>query len=204
MYAIYTLRDTMRVPPTSFGGNLKKAVLELLQEEYEGLVDEDVGVIISVISVDSVGSGKVIPGDSGAYYKTDFNALVYKPDMHEVIEGSVSEVMEFGAFVRIGPIDGLVHVSQIMDDYINHDAKSNAFIGKKTGNKLGNEDDVVARVVTISLKGTISGSKIGLTMRQPFLGKTEWIKQDEIEAKKAAKKSDGKKPASRKGSGSKK
>ncbi len=110
--------------------------------------------------------------------------LVYKPLMHEIVEGNISEVTEFGAFIRISPIEGLIHVSQIMDDFINYDAKMPGFVGRKTSKKLTVEDEVLARVVTISLKGNIQNSKIGLTMRQPFLGKEGWEKTEE---KKGAK-----------------
>jgi DNA-directed RNA polymerase subunit E' len=76
-----------------------------------------------------------------------------------------------------------------MDDYINYDAKLPGFIGKKTDKKLVPEDNVLARIVTVSLKGDTSSSKVGLTMRQPFLGKADWAKIDE----KAVKEGKGKK-----------
>jgi len=54
----------------------------------------------------------------------------------------------------------------------------------------------------VSLKDRISDSKIGLTMRQPYLGKLEWLEEDKKEAKKkqqekekAAKKEGKKEPA---------
>ena len=52
-----------------------------------------------------------------------FKLLSFYPEMHEVVEGEVVEVTDFGAFVRIGPEDALLHVSQIMDDYISFDEK---------------------------------------------------------------------------------
>jgi len=70
-----------------------------------------------------------------------------------------------------------------MDDYINYDAKLPGFTGKETKKKLTTKDIVLARIVTISLKGTISSSKIGLTMRQEGLGKSDWSKIDEKEKK---------------------
>ncbi len=44
--------------------------------------------------------------------------LTYMPFVEEVVAGEVTELAEFGAFVRIGPIDGLVHVSQITNDFL--------------------------------------------------------------------------------------
>ncbi len=179
MYCLCKISDTVGVPPKEFGSGLDSALLKIVQEQYEGIVDEDLGVIVAVTKVDKKGDGKVIPGDGSAYYPSEITMLVYKPEIHELVEGNVSEVTEFGAFVRIGPIEGLVHVSQIMDDFINYDAKLPGFVGKKSRKKLSVEDKVVARIVTVSLKGNIQNSKIGLTMRQPLLGKDEWQKVDE-------------------------
>ncbi len=185
MYSMVKMKEMVRVPPKAFGEKLKGAVLKIVQEEYEGVVDEDVGVIIAVTDVENIGEGKVVPGDGSAYYEAVLSMIVYKPIIQEVVEGFVSEVTEFGAFLRISPIEGLVHVSQIMDDYINFDAKIPAFVGKKTERKLAMEDSVLARIVTVSLKDSISNSKIGLTMRQPFLGKEDWRRSDEKAGKKA-------------------
>lgn len=184
MYSVVKVREKIRVPPKMLGGKLKDSVLEIVREGYEGIVDDDVGLVISVTNADNIGEGKVVLGDGAAYYEADLEMVVYKPLMHEVVEGNISEITEFGAFVRISPIEGLIHVSQIMDDFINYDAKMPGFVGKKTGRKLTVDDEVLARIVTISLKGNIQNSKIGLTMRQPFLGKPNWEKAED---KKAAK-----------------
>lgn len=188
MYSLVKVRETIRVPPKEFSSNLKEAILKIVQEDYEGLVDEDLGVVIAVTGVEKIGEGKIVPGDAAAYHEALLSLLVYKPVLQEVIEGFVSETTEFGAFVRISPIEGLVHVSQIMDDYINYDAKLPGFIGKKTGKRLVSDDTVLVRIVTVSLKDTISNSKIGLTMRQPLLGKEEWQRMDEKSRKKEEKK----------------
>ncbi len=184
MYYLCTLADTVRVSPDKFGGDLKKTVLEILQKEYEGLLDEDLGIVTVIVEVNDLGDGKVVPGDGAAYYDATFKTLVYKPEIQEVVEGIVSEITEFGAFVRIGPLEGLVHVSQIMDDYINYDPKLPGFVGRDSGRKLTLNDTVLTRIVTVSLKGSIQSSKIGLTMRQDGLGKPDWPK---FEVKKKEK-----------------
>ena len=170
------VRDTVRVPPNRFEKDLNKVILELVQKDYEGLVDTDMGVVVAVTSAKKAGEGKVIPGDGAAYYSVEMNLLAYKPSVQELVEGFVSEVAEFGAFVKIGPVEGLIHVSQIMDDYINHDAKLPGFVGRDSRRALKLNDNVLARVVSVSMKSTVAESKIGLTMRQPGLGKKEWAK----------------------------
>jgi len=53
-----------------------------------------------------------------------------------VIEGEVVEIADFGAFIRVGPIDALLHVSQLMDDYISYDENKEYSWAKKRGENL--------------------------------------------------------------------
>lgn len=196
MYMLHTVEDTVRVPPSEFGDNMSKNMLNLVRKEYEGILDEDLGIVVTVTGVTDIGEGKIVPGDAAAYYTAKLHMLMYKPQIHEVTEGIVSEVTEFGAFVKIGPIEGLIHVSQIMDDYINYDEALPGFSGKDTTKVLKVKDPVLARIVSVSIKDSISNSKIGLTMRQLGLGKEEWLKIDEKKAKeKKDKAAAGKKNA---------
>ncbi len=49
-------------------------------------------------------------------------------------------------------------------------------MGEKTRRILKIGDQVRARIISVSVSG--AALKVGLTMRQPFLGKLEWIKED--------------------------
>lgn len=196
MFYSTVINDKVRVPPKKLGTKIKSALIDICKEDYEGRIDQDHGVVISVTGINAVGEGHVIPGDGSVYYEAEIEMLTYKPILHEVVRGTITESTEFGAFVRVGPIEGLIHVSQLMDDFINFDAKLPGFVGKKTEKKVVVEDDVLAKIVTISMKGEVSNSKIGLTMRQPFLGKAEWIGIDaKLEEKKDAKKKEKKEEA---------
>jgi DNA-directed RNA polymerase subunit E' len=152
-------------------------------------VDEDIGVILAVTNVKEIGEGKIIWGDGGVYVDTTFDVLTYLPVVQEVVDGYVTDITEFGAFVRIGPLDGLVHVSQVMNDFVRYDPSIPAFIGKETERTLQLEDKVRARIVTVAMRDSIADTKVGLTMRQPGLGKWEWIEEDK---KKAAQEKEGK------------
>jgi DNA-directed RNA polymerase subunit E' len=188
MYKAYEIKDTVRVPPKNFGLPLKESVLKALREKYENKVDHDMGVILSINDVKEVGPGRIIPGDGASYHNVEFEMLSFNPKVQEVVTGKVSEIAQFGAFIRIGPIDGLVHVSQVTDDFISYNEKTGTLVGKESGKILKEGDEVKARIVTLSIKPVTTDSKIGLTMRQPFLGKIEWIEKEKKTKKKKTKK----------------
>ncbi len=184
MFELVKIEDTVRVPPERFDEPRKEAVLDILRNSYEGLIDNDLGVILSIIDVEKVETGKVVMGEAASFHNVTFNALVYKPMLHEITPGEVVEIVDFGAFVRLGAMDGLAHVSQVTDDYINHDPKKNALIGKETNRRLTEGDRVRVRVVSVSMTKGERG-KIGLTMRQPGLGKFEWIEEERKEGEES-------------------
>ena len=190
MYLVSKIEDTVRIPPSRFGDPLENVAVEILNESYVGKIDKKLGLMVTVKEIEELGTGKVIMGDGAAYHDVLFTALFFKPELHEIVEGEVIEITEFGAFIRIGPMDGLVHVSQVTDDYINYDGKRGALIGKESKKSLEEGNKVRARIVALSLKGKSSKeTKIGLTMRQPGLGRLEWIDEEKNKKKPAKGKS---------------
>jgi DNA-directed RNA polymerase subunit E' len=182
MYKIVTAEDRVRVPPEKFSLPVKESVKAALADKLEGVLDPKIGSIVMVVGVDSVGEGKIVAGDPAVHYQTTFRVLAYRPEMHELVSGVVIDNAEFGSFVRVGPMDGLVHISQIMDDYVSYDGKSSVFVGKESKRVLKEGDKVRARVIAVSFTDQ---NKLGLTMRQPGLGCVNWIEEDK---KKALKK----------------
>jgi len=176
MYRVYTILDSVRVPPDMFSMRREEAVMQILREKYERRMDSDLGVILSVGNVLGIRGGHVVPGDGAAYYDATFDVLTYYPDINEVVEAEATEVVEFGAFLSLGPIEGLAHLSQITDDVMRLDRKSGQLLGKNSKRVLKKGDIVKARVITASIKPTVLETKIGLSMRTPGLGKEEWVK----------------------------
>ncbi len=194
MYLVSKIEDTVRIPPNKFRDPLEDVAVEILNESYVGKIDKKLGLMVTVKEIEEIGTGKVIMGDGAAYHDVLFTALFFKPELHEIVEGEVIEITEFGAFIRIGPMDGLVHVSQVTDDYINYDGKRGALIGKESKKSLEEGNKVRARIVALSLKGKSSKeTKIGLTMRQPGLGRFEWIDEEKNKKKPTKKPTKGKK-----------
>jgi DNA-directed RNA polymerase subunit E' len=177
MFLKITLNNIVRIPPTLFGTDISDAAFSILSDQFNGQIYENIGFIIVVIDVLDVGDGKILHGDACTYHTVKCTVLCYMPELHEIVEGTVVEVVEFGCFVRLGPSDALVHVSQICDDFIQFENMSQRFLGKES-NKILTVDDVVrGRVIAVSMGSGRSG-KLGLTMRAPFLGKIEWINEE--------------------------
>ena len=202
MYTLVRIRDTVRIPPHLFGEDLNKVVEETVQKAFEGTIKKDHGIIVVVDNVKAQGDGIIIHGDGGMYQKVEFDALTFNPILQEITDAIICEVVEFGAFCHIGPFDALIHMSQIMNDYVEVDAGNERIVGKENKRVLKVGDSVRARIVAVSLNElSARESKIGLTMRQPSLGVHEWIHEPEPEDKreKETKKKDEKKKKKKKG-----
>jgi DNA-directed RNA polymerase subunit E' len=188
MFKLITLQDTIRIPPETFGNPLEKVGRDQVKTKYEGIVDEELGYVIAVTNVEVSPIGKIIPGDGATYHKVTFSLLTFYPVIQEIVEGDVVEIADFGAFVRIGPVDALLHVSQLIDDYMSYDEKQGVLLGKETKRKLTSGDQLRVRITAVSLGRAGSSGKIGVTARQPFLGKLEWLKLDASKTKEAPEK----------------
>ena len=188
IFKLFTIEGKIEIPPFLFDQEKETSARIILSEDYEGIITRDFGFIIAVVDVLDVGKGIIIPGNANTFHEVQFTILTFKPTVSEVVEGTVVEIVDFGSFIRLGPLDGLVHVSQICDDYISYEQVGNRFIGKETGKILEVNDQVRAKIIAVSL-GTGRSGKLGLTMRQKYLGKDDWI-QGDIEDEYASQQED--------------
>ena len=181
-------KDHIRVPPDLFNLAVEDAVVKRIKKKYEGFISKELGVVIDVNGVKSIGEGIIIPGDGASYYDAEFELLTFKPEMQEAVLGKIKDIADFGAFINLGPIEGMIHVSQTMDDFVSF-SKDKVLSGKETKKTLKVGDKCRARIIAVSFKD-VTNPKLGLTMRQPFLGRIDWIEED---AKKGEPEEKGKK-----------
>ena len=185
MFYITEVEDHIRVEPKLFGIPTIDAVEKQLRETYADYYDKEFGKVVAVIDVLGVGEGVIIPVDGAVYYVSRFKLLTWRPELHEIVYGVIAEITTFGAFIDMGMLRGMIHISQTMEDYVSF-SKSNTLLGKSSKRTLKQGDLCIARIVAISHKG--EDPKIGLTMRQPGLGKIEWIKEDQTRKERDDKK----------------
>lgn len=184
MFSLIILEDTVRIPPEKFDKALEIVTHEELSGKFEGIVNNELGFVVAVTNMEVAPVGRVIPGDGATYHSVSFTLLSYSPEVQEIVEGEVVEVEDFGAFIRVGPIDALLHVSQVIDDFVSYDERRGTLMAKNTGRLLQQGDTIRGRITVVSLGRGGSSGKIGMTMRQPFLGKIEWIAEDAEAARK--------------------
>jgi len=65
-----------------------------------------------------------------------------------------------------------------MDDFISFDERQGILLGKETGRTIQRNDVFRVRIVAVSFPKGRSSGKIGVTARQPMLGKLEWIEEE--------------------------
>ncbi|MEM3412130.1 MAG: DNA-directed RNA polymerase [archaeon] len=179
MYYEVTIEDVVRLDPARFNEPIKEAVLKILKNTYEGKIDKDLGLIVAITEIEEIEDGLLVPDDPGSFHKTKFKMICFKPELHEIIRGYITNITEYGAVVRFGPMDGFMHISQIADDFISYNGKTQSLTGKQKKINLQAGDVVIAKIIAVSLKNNVAESKINLTMRQPGLGKIEWLKEVE-------------------------
>jgi DNA-directed RNA polymerase subunit E' len=176
MYYAITVKDHIRVPPTEFDKELDLAVISQVKEKFSGFISKELGYVIDVIKLKEVDEGIIIPGDGAAYYKASFELLIFIPELQEVVYGKIKDITDFGAFISLGPVEGMIHIGQTMNDFVSF-SKEKSLQGKETSRHLKVDDHCFARIIAVSFKD-ISSPKIGMTMRQEGLGKPEWVSVD--------------------------
>src|SRR4030042_5931528 len=100
MFYLLEVEDYIRVEPKLFGLPTTEAVDKQIRETYANYYDKELGKVVAVVEVLEVGEGVLIPGDGAAYYLSKFKLIVWKPELQELVYGEISEITNFGAFIK--------------------------------------------------------------------------------------------------------
>ncbi len=74
----------------------------------------------------------------------------------EVFAGSISSVVPFGIFVALDGVfvEGLVHVSELGQDYFHFDEKTHAMVGERSGRRFRLSDRVRVQLVRVDMEAS--------------------------------------------------
>ncbi|MCH2268013.1 DNA-directed RNA polymerase [Candidatus Thalassarchaeum betae] len=180
MYSLVTRDDTIRIPAEYIrqGRKLEDHIDELALDAFEGRFDENEDYTLLTFDHEAVGRGKIIHGDGAIYQNVRFKALIFTMENNEVVDGAVSEISEYGAFVRIGPVEALLHKSQILDEPVQVNLGIRRIEGSKSGKHLEEGTPVRSRIVSKSInQNDPRSSKIGLNCKMDGLGAFDWLEE---------------------------
>src|SRR5438046_4033360 len=159
MYQRVQREDVVRIPPERLGEDIDAVARELTRTTLEGKIGADKTLTLIASNIERMGEGRIVHGDGAVYQRVKYDALVFAPALQEIVEGTVVEILKFGAFVRFGPLDGLLHISQVMDDRVDVDEEGQRLIGKDTKRDLRIGDKVRTRIVAVSRTNGRLGSR---------------------------------------------
>ncbi len=187
MYMITQAEGVVPVPPSRLEDDIEKmdkVIEELTLKQYEGSFGQDKSITILVKNVrrkDEKNNGRIVHGDGSVYFDVVFDQLVFRFKENEIIQGQVVQITKFGAFVKFGPLDGLLHIKVMMDEHVDVDEANQRLIGRDSGRTLNVGDIVRARIISMDInEKNPRDSKIGLVTRGGAgLGRLEWIEEEE-------------------------
>ena len=189
MYKVVAKEDTIRIPAEYMrkGQSLDQHIDRLAMTAFEGRFDEENRFILVTNNHKPIGRGRIIHGDGAIYQRVSFDAVLFCMADYEIVEGAVSEVNDFGAFVRIGPMEALLHKSQILEEMVESNVGMGWIEGRTSGRRIGVGSSVRSRIVSLSPDTSDPRrSKIGLTSKQPGLGCHDWLKEDAMKDAKGS------------------
>lgn len=87
----------------------------------------------------------------------------------ETFTGIISSITNFGMFIELeNTIEGLVHISNMTDDYYNFDDRQMVMIGEKTGRIFHIGEEVEIRVLEVNIEeSSIDFEIVGMPKAQP-------------------------------------
>jgi len=149
---------------------LKQNIQESIEEKLEELhLKEKNGVFLGVVEIKKIGeTGEILPERPYIYFDVEYTSLFFQPVQNEIVEGYVTEVAEFGPFVRIGPIDALVHISQITKEKLTYNPEQDIITSKNSKIVIKKGEEVRAMVANSSISN--ERVRVNLTMKQEGLG----------------------------------
>ncbi|KDE08023.1 DNA-directed RNA polymerase II subunit rpb7 [Microbotryum lychnidis-dioicae p1A1 Lamole] len=115
MFFLKELVQVVTLHPSYFTPALKDYLHTRLRDTVEGSCSGKLGYIISVLSIDDIGRGKVIEG--GAEFRISYKAIVYRPFRGEVVDGVVASVNKMGVFADVGPLQCFISTHLIPSDF---------------------------------------------------------------------------------------
>lgn len=89
MFLLSKLEASVRVAPHDLAKPPALAVAEALERAFIDRVVADLGLVVTIYDILSVGGGRIYPNDGAAYFKVVFRPVVFRPAPGEFLLGTI-------------------------------------------------------------------------------------------------------------------
>lgn len=103
MFFLHEMEHTVTLHPSYFDQKTHTYCEDQLYGDIEG-TNTGSYYILCVVNILDISEPRVLPGSSYAEFKISFSAVVWRPFKGEVCDGLVTQVMQTGFFVDVGPL----------------------------------------------------------------------------------------------------
>ncbi|KAK9459106.1 RNA polymerase III subunit Rpc25-domain-containing protein [Lipomyces oligophaga] len=100
MFVLSRISDLIRIEPSKFSKPTDEAIEEEINTKYANKVLPDLGLCVCLYDLLEVGDAMIKHGDSGAFVRTLFRLVVFRPFAGEVMIGTISSCSQEGLRVR--------------------------------------------------------------------------------------------------------
>ncbi|KAL4853308.1 DNA-directed RNA polymerase III subunit rpc8 [Chlorella vulgaris] len=102
MFILSLLEDNVRIAPQDLGKPAELAISAALEKAFLDRVVPNLGLVVTLHDILSIGDGCVYPSDGGAHYKVSFRVIVFRPFRGELLVGKVLKMTRDGVYVDLG------------------------------------------------------------------------------------------------------
>lgn len=116
MFVLAKFKDVIRVHPRHLGLPIEEVLLDELNRRFSNKVVLDVGLVICLHDIVEVGESYIYCGDGAIHTKCVYRLIVFRPQIGEVICGTLKSSSKEGLDVSLGFFDSIIIPSQQLND----------------------------------------------------------------------------------------
>lgn len=107
MFKLAELRDTITIKPNLFGIPHRQVIKEEINRKLANKVVIDVGLCICVHSIINIGDSYVFQGDGSTYTKVQYNMVVFRPAVGDILVAKLRSCSREGVYLTLGFFDNI-------------------------------------------------------------------------------------------------
>lgn len=119
MFVLSTFQDTIRVPASKLGEPIEEVLTDILNLRLANKVVLHVGLVICLKDILDVGESYVHNGDGAIYTKCTFRMIVFRPQVGELLCGTLRSSSKEGLNISLGFFDSIIVPPQHLNEPSN-------------------------------------------------------------------------------------